>query len=205
VSSSSEDPAGGSPGAAGPDQRRTGEGDRVLAAGRYLRLVVRRGWEFADRAGITGIVGIIALTPAGSLVLVEQERPPVNGTVIELPAGLVGDEEGSAGEDLLTGAARELREETGYEADRWSIVAAGPASPGTTSEVITLLLATGLRKVAAGGGAGEERLTVHEAPLDDIEEWLAAQERRGAQVDLKVHAGICFARRALSRTAPTSA
>jgi ADP-ribose pyrophosphatase len=172
--------------------------DGVPVTGRFLRFVVRDGWEFADRIGITGIVGLVAVTPDSRLLLVEQERPPVGGRVIELPAGLVGDEPESAGEGLVAGGIRELREETGYEADHWSILATGPSSPGTTSEVITLLLATGLRRVGAGGGAGGERLEVHEVPLDGIEAWLAEQEGRGAQVDLKVYAGICFAR----RTAP---
>ena len=33
----------------------------------------------------------MALTTSGNLLLVEQYRPPVEGRVIELPAGLVGD------------------------------------------------------------------------------------------------------------------
>lgn len=172
--------------------------DQVLVTGRFLRYVVRDGWEFADRTGITGIVGLVAVTPERELLLVEQERPPVGGPVIELPAGLVGDEAEAASEDLLTGATRELREETGYEADHLSIVASGPSSPGTTSEVITLVLATGLRRSGAGGGTGDESLIVHAVPLDGIESWLAAQEARGVQVDLKVWAGVYFARRASS-------
>ena len=169
--------------------------DQVLVAGRFLRYVVRDGWEFADRIGISGIVGLIAVTPDRELLLVEQSRPPVGGPVIELPAGLVGDEADAASEDLLSGAARELREETGYEADQLTVVASGPTSPGTTSEVIALVLATGLRRVGPGGGTGDERLTVHAVPLDGVEAWCAAQEARGAQVDLKVWAGVYFAKR----------
>jgi ADP-ribose pyrophosphatase len=156
--------------------------------------VVRDGWEFADRTGIGGIVAIVAVTPEGRLLLVEQDRPPVIGRVLELPAGLVGDEPGSEGEDPVAGARRELLEETGFEADRWEVVAEGPVSPGTTSEVITLLRATGLHRTGPGGGTGPESLVVHEMPLEGAARWLADREREGLQVDLKVWAGIFFAR-----------
>ncbi len=171
-------------------------GDLVLATGRFLRFVVRDGWEFADRIGITGIVGLVAVTDERRLLLVEQSRPPVGGPVLELPAGLVGDQEGAAGEDLTAGAQRELREETGYEASNWTLLATGPVSPGTTSEMLTLLLATGLRRVGPGGGSGTESLVVHEMPLDAAEAWLRARERAGSIIDLKVFAGVYFARRA---------
>ncbi len=172
--------------------------DRELARGRFLRFVDRDGWEFADRVGITGIVGIIAVTDDRELLLVEQRRPPVRGLVLELPAGLVGDEEGTEQEGLVEGARRELREETGFEALRWEIVASGPTSPGTTSEIIALLRATGLRRVGPGGGHGSESLTVHPVPLDGAEAWLHAREKTGVLVDLKIYAGLWFARRAAS-------
>jgi ADP-ribose pyrophosphatase len=167
--------------------------DRELARGRFLRFVVRDGWEFADRVGITGIVGIVAVTDDRELVLGEQRRPPVGGAVLELPAGLVGDEIGTELEGLLDGARRELREETGYEAANWEVVASGPTSPGTTSEIIALVLATGLTRVGPGGGQGGESLTVHLAPLDGAEAWLQAREKAGVLIDLKIYAGLWFA------------
>jgi ADP-ribose pyrophosphatase len=169
--------------------------DRELVRGRFLRFVVRDGWEFADRVGITGIVGIVAVTDDRKLVLVEQHRPPVGGAVLELPAGLVGDEAGSERESLVDGARRELREETGFEAASWEVVASGPTSPGTTSEIVALVLATGLTRVSRGGGLGDESLVVHLLPLDGAEARLHAHEKTGVQVDLKIYAGLWFARR----------
>ena len=110
---------------------------------------------------VTGIVAIIAVTDDGKLLLVEQDRPPVGRRVIELPAGLAGDENGAEHEDLATAARRELREETGYDAAEMVRVAAGPPSAGMTDEVITLFRARGLRKVDDAGGVGSEQITLN--------------------------------------------
>ena len=54
------------------------------------------------------------------MLLVEQHRQQVNQTVLELPAGLVGDLSDRPLEDLEQAAKRELLEETGYQAEQWS-------------------------------------------------------------------------------------
>src|SRR5436305_7986631 len=90
--------------------------DRVIAEGKHIRLVARGKWEFAERKKVSGIVGIVAVTDDRKLILVEQFRAPVNARVIEIPAGLAGDIEGSEDEALEIAAKRELSEETGYEA-----------------------------------------------------------------------------------------
>jgi ADP-ribose pyrophosphatase len=169
--------------------------DEILVSGRFLDFVVRDGWEFAARKGITGIVGIVAVTGDDRVLLTEQYRPPMRCRVCELPAGLVGDEPTSPEEDLIEGAARELCEETGYAALHWRLLAHGPTSPGTTSEMMTLLLATGLARVGPGGGGAGEEIEVHEVPIGSAESWLAEREAAGVMVDLKVHAGLCFLKR----------
>ena len=167
---------------------------QVVHDGKHIQLVRQNGWEFARRKGISGIVGVVAVTDDHRLVLVEQYRPPVRARVIELPAGLAGDGEGHRNEDLADAARRELLEETGYEADRMQRVAAGAASAGMTDEVITLFRATGLSKVGEGAGDETEDITVHEVPLGGVIDWLAAREREGLLIDLKVYGGLYFAR-----------
>ena len=60
--------------------------------GRYLSLREIDDWEFATRPNSTAVVGILAMTPENEVILVEQFRRPVQARVLEMCAGLVGDE-----------------------------------------------------------------------------------------------------------------
>ena len=98
----------------------------ILAQGKFLRLVRQGTWEYSERLGISGVVGIVPVTDAGEIVLVEQFRVPTGRPVLELPAGLVGDIPGQEQEPFEAAAARELEEETGYRAGRRNIAAIAP-------------------------------------------------------------------------------
>ena len=172
---------------------------QVMAEGKFIRLIKQGKWEYATRKGISGIVGIVAVTDDRKLILVEQDRPPVAKRVIELPAGLAGDVEGQADEELSVAARRELLEETGYEAAEMTHLTEGAASAGMTDEVITLFLARGLRKTGEGKGDGSEDITVHEVPVDDVIAWLDARRGAGLLIDVKVYAGLYFATRPAGR------
>ena len=171
--------------------KRSQAGKRPVVAyeGRFVRYLIRDGWEYVERTNCTGVVIILAVTETGRLVFTEQYRIPVGRSVIEFPAGLVGDTKPGA-EDVTTAARRELLEETGYEAQRLTPLVGGPTSAGLTAEMITLVQATGLRKRSAGGGDSEEAITVHEVPLADVATWLKTMEVQGKLVDPKVYAGL---------------
>ncbi len=166
---------------------------RVITSGKYVNLSSRNGWEYVERKNISGIVAIVAITDDGKIVLVEQFRPPMNKSVIELPAGLAGDVAGQEGEDLADAARRELLEETGYEAREFERLIDGASSAGITDEVVTLFRARGLRKTGSGEGDGSEKLQHHEIPLSDVVPWLRMRINGGAAVDMKVFAGLYFA------------
>ncbi len=170
-----------------------GEGDRVLGSGRHLDLIDRNGWEFVSRRRGREVVGIVAWTSEDRLLLVEQDRPAVAGRTIELPAGLVGDEVGGEDESVETAADRELMEETGHRARRWTRLARGPASSGLASEMVTLLVAHDVERIGSGGGVGEERVAVHEVDRARLPEWLAAREAEGLLVDIKVPMALLVA------------
>jgi ADP-ribose pyrophosphatase len=160
---------------------------RELYRGRHLSLVARGGWEFAARNTARPAVGIVAVTEADEVILVEQFRPPVGRTVVELPAGLAGDISGSEDEPLLEAAKRELLEETGYVAERWTELTHGYSSPGLTDESLVLFLAEGLTKSGPGGGDGSENITIHAVRRSEVLAWL---RERSAAADLKLLAGL---------------
>ena len=160
---------------------------KTVHAGRHLTMVTRGTWEFVTRNTKRPAVGIVAITDDGKIVLVEQFRPPVGRTVVEIPAGLTGDIRGAENEALVEAAKRELMEETGYTAKRWTQLGGGYSSPGLTDESIVLFLAEGLERQHAGGGDESEQITVHEVALDGVIPWL---NERNARADLKLFAGL---------------
>ncbi len=111
-----------------PKMAASGDGGLpvTLAEGKFLRLVRRGHWEYADRTNARGAVVILAITDDAKIVLTEQFRIPLDRPTIEMPAGLAGDTPGDALDDganatqrlgwLEATARRELIEETGYSA-----------------------------------------------------------------------------------------
>ncbi len=167
---------------------------KTLGSGRFLSLVDEDGWEFVERKNASGVVAIAAVTGDGRLVLVEQFRRPVGKQVIELPAGLCGDDPAAPNEAASKAARRELLEETGYQADHLQLLFDTPPSAGLTSEVITVFGARGVTKVAAGGGIEGENITVHAIALDEVGAWLHERAKNGALIDAKIFLGLHFAR-----------
>lgn len=98
---------------------------------------------------------VVALTPDARMVLVRQWRQGARAWVLEPPGGVM-----EPGEDACTTAARELREETGFAAGRFRVVATPWSDPSRNSNRIHVVLAEGA--VAAGAprlDAGEEMRT----------------------------------------------
>ena len=160
---------------------------------RWLGLYRIGNWDFARRPNSDACVGILAITPDQEIVLVEQFRIPMQRHVIEIPAGLVGDEPEFAGEPLASTASRELLEETGYRAGEIVPLIATPTSAGMTPELIHLFHAKDLVREHGGGGVGNENIVVHHVPLAGLREWLAAREAEGKLVDFKIHAALWLA------------
>ncbi len=163
-----------------PDARAPEE---IAWAGEFVQARKRGRWEYASRArGIRAAV--ILPIDAGDVVLVEQFRVPLGRYCLELPAGLIGDE--NEGEDALASARRELEEETGYTAARWEDLGEFHSSPGMLTESFTLLRASGLTQVGDGGGTDHEDITVHRVPLTRIAQVVAEHRARGHAIDAKL-------------------
>ena len=172
------------------------EASEVLYEGRWLRLVRRGHWEYAERTHGKGMaVIIIAVTPEDRVLFVEQFRIPLGARTIEMPAGLVGDDQAH---DTLTDAARrELIEETGWEPSQVEVLLIGPTSSGMSNERIAFVRATGLRRVGPGGGVQGEDITVHEVPRAQAAAWLMQRMQEGYELDLKLWGGLWMIERNL--------
>jgi len=165
---------------------------KTLLEGKFKRFISHQGWEYVERVAGSGVVAIVAMTEDNKVIFVEQYRIPVARSVIEFPAGVANDLEDVPDESLEAAARREFLEETGYQAEHFTFVGRGPAASASLADVITLYRATGLKKVAAGGGDATESITVHEVEYDKVDEWLTQMQKNGRYVDPKVYAGLYF-------------
>jgi len=167
-------------------QRDEDAPEEVMWQGRFITARRKGRWEFVGRArGIKAAV-ILAIDDEDHVILVEQYRVPLGKLSMELPAGLIGDEEGHEGEDTTAAAGRELEEETGYHAKRIEVIGEFYSSPGMVSESFTLLRAHGLTKVGPGGGVAGEDITVHRVPLSGIAEAIAGWRAEGRAIDTRL-------------------
>lgn len=160
--------------------------DEVMWQGRFITACKKGRWEYVSRArGIRAAV-ILAVDEDDHVILVEQYRVPLGKPCIEMPAGLIGDDDSAPGEDAIAAAARELEEETGYHAERMEIIGEFYSSPGMVSESFTLLRAHRLTKVGEGGGTDSEDITVHRVLLSGIAEAIAKWRAQGYGIDVRM-------------------
>jgi ADP-ribose pyrophosphatase len=95
------------------------------------------------------------------VILERQYRHAVGDFLLELPAGRV-----EPGESLLAAAKREMIEETGYRAKKWTPLARYFASPGFLGEWMQIYLARDIREGAAKPEADEQIETLR-IPLSE--------------------------------------
>jgi len=165
----------------------------ILYESKWLGLYRKGHWDYARRPNSDACVGILAITDQDEILLVEQFRIPVGKKVIEIPAGLVGDEPEFQGESLADSAARELLEETGYRAGFIRLAISSPTSAGMTPETTHLFHATQLTRENEGGGTAGENIVVHKIPLGELRNFLSEKESSGFLIDFKIHAALAAA------------
>lgn len=97
-----------------------------------------------------GGVGVVAITEEENVVLVKQFRKAIEKEILEIPAGKL-----EKGEDPLLCGIRELKEETGYEAEEFIPLGFIYPSPGILNETTYIYLARGLSKGEASPDENE--------------------------------------------------
>jgi len=136
-----------------------------------------------------GAVLIVPVLPDGALVVERQYRYPMNRAFVEFPAGKL-----DVGESALATAQRELREETGYTAQRWMRLGVVHPVISYSTEQIELYVAQDLTHVGRTLDDGEF-LDVETMTLDA----LLALLDRGELTDAKTVAALLLYARTLAR------
>ncbi|WP_298303857.1 NUDIX hydrolase [uncultured Erythrobacter sp.] len=158
--------------------------------GKFIAAKTRGRWEYVGRTRGIRAAAIIAVDQDADgtrhVILVSQYRVPLGRFCLEIPAGLVGDDDGAEGELASDAASRELEEETGYKAAKMEVLGEFYSSPGMVSECFTLLRATGLTKVSEGGGLPDENITVHRVALAELSDFVAKWRKAGHGVDVRI-------------------
>jgi ADP-ribose pyrophosphatase len=103
-----------------------------------------------------GAVVMIALDEQGRVYLVEQYRHAIGRSLLELPAGTL-----EPGEEPLSAAKRELREEVGLAAEQWRYLGSFYSSPGFVSEHLHVFVASGLTEQDCEPDYDEDLKVVH--------------------------------------------
>jgi ADP-ribose pyrophosphatase len=127
-----------------------------------------------------GAVAVVALDEDDNAILVRQFRRAAEKELLEIPAGTL-----EAGEEPIACAQRELKEETGYRAERLEQVGSFYPSPGFCTEHIYLYLATGLQK-GRSAPEDDEAIEIVSISLSDI----PAMVSQGEICDGKTIAGL---------------
>jgi ADP-ribose pyrophosphatase len=180
---------------------------RVISEGKFVRFVRTvyadssgelREWESFERVNCNGIVAIVPVTEDSDVLLIRQFRPPVNGYVVEFPAGL-----NDKTETLEAAARRELLEETGYSAEEMIFLTEGPISSGASGEILTSFFARGLTFKGIGQRDETEDIEVLKIPMERLYDTLSALRSQGDYVDLKIYGLIELAKKHLGRKTRT--
>jgi len=116
------------------------------------------------------------------ILLIRQWRHAANQFLLELPAGRI-----EPGEKLIPAARRELLEETGYRARKWSKHIKYFASPGFLTEAMHILLAEDLT-LGQATPEDDEKIEVHMTPLSQVMRLI----RAGKIHDGKTLIGVLF-------------
>ncbi|HEX9952505.1 MAG TPA: NUDIX hydrolase [Rubricoccaceae bacterium] len=130
-----------------------------------------------------GAAAVVPLYADGTTVLIRQYRYPPRREFLEVPAGKL-----DPGETPETAAARELSEEVGLQATRWTPL--GPTYPGIgySDEVIHLFLAEGIED-ASGTTDDDEHVVPVRMPITEA----VAMARRGDIADGKTALALLLA------------
>ncbi len=133
--------------------------------------------EFVEHPGAVMVIPLLA---DGRVVMERQYRYPLKREFIEFPAGKI-----DPGEEPLATAKRELREETGYEAQEWTHLTTIHPLIAYSDERIEVFSARKLTMRSAALEAGEFLEVFAANPIEALR-WV----REGRVTDVKTVIGL---------------
>lgn len=116
-------------------------------------------------------VNVVPLTADGQVVLIRQYRHGIRRVTLEIPGGMV-----DANESPQEAAVRELREETGFVAQRVRPLGRVSPNPAIQNNFSYSFLAEGCRRVTEPQPDPFERIEVLTRPLGEIERMIRREE-----------------------------
>ena len=134
--------------------------------------------EIAVHVGASAVLPIDA---EGNIYLVRQFRAPIDQILLEIPAGKLD----SVDEDRLLAAKRELKEETGLEAENWLHLTDTFTTPGFSNERISLYLARKLHQSEACPDE-DEFLNLVKLPFQEALAMVLRGEIRDAKTQIAI-------------------
>jgi ADP-ribose pyrophosphatase len=152
------------------------------------KVTVENGTSFREIVEHNGGAVLAAITPEGKMVMVRQYRKAAERVMLEAPAGKI-----DPGEEAISAAKRELKEETGYTAGKVEFLTKFYPSVGYSQEVLHLYLCT---ELVPGETCFDENeaLDIEEMDVDQ----LYAMAMSGAIEDAKTVIAVLMVKSLLS-------
>lgn len=169
-------------------EEKTISSDRIYT-GKVISLKVdtveveNQGYQKREIVEHCGAVGIVAINDNNEVVLIKQFRKAIEKVIWEIPAGKL-----EVGENPKECAIRELKEETGYEAENLKLIHKFFTTADFSNQKIYIYLATGL--TAGEYSLNDQSLEVYKIDLENAYNMVIKNEIE----DAKTLIGILLAK-----------
>jgi 8-oxo-dGTP pyrophosphatase MutT (NUDIX family) len=128
-------------------------------------------------------INIVALTPAGDIVLIRQFRHGTRSVTLEIPGGCIDESDASP----LHAARRELLEETGFASDDWSEIGKVHPNPAIQANTCYTFLARNAVRLHEPQPDGTEDIYVELAPVENLDGLVLSGEITHGLVVVALH------------------